>query len=842
MPGEIILALDGALGRSGQVLTIHLDSRGGRWTEGWAEAFAFNTVLHKVDVLDAQWQADALRLTLAVEVRSDFFIKGGNARYELSLRRAVTTQPAARAQPRLRSAIATHFLDGTFSGSFAQMIPPPKNNNRPAQPAPLRAVHAVSGSVEGVRLQPADAPADFVPPEPAEFPRMLIRKRDVPALRQRARTPLGRAILGHLKRTNHEVAEGIVYQLTGDMDYARRCYQRCATSLSGDMGSLTRGYGGHETEHTADFIAGHQATVAYAWDLCYDGWDEDQRHALRKWLADMCHFALYRPWTYSNTGSTGSILKSSTFMNFPAGGAMSLTLWGFNGSPPKEPRMDRLMARLLAQHPDWFGGVSVEERHRQWETEVLRWQAAGGMNLEYFDMVRYARQALSCTINQSVGEGGSTRQHILLDYAIAFQNLFGRSVTGRPDLAHAAAGIMFKTTDWRVGPDGTVPWGPDGIIAVTVPDLARYLALSDPRWRGAIQAYWLKLVGLTAQDLQTEQGANTFVDRSFALGGKGDAFAPLYALQHFTGQVQEPQAVLPRTWANPCKGNVSYRSGSAGEAVVVDVESCIGPSAGHFGISGLGARWTGVFGGKTDTRSALNAVQTPGTWSDVNALGRMTELLIDPDGLGGRLSMRLDNHYKTLEEVEVAGFVTKTEGWITTSRPVVRHDVVAKDVGSRATRAFAVDFSGRCGAPALVVIADRVTGPQAKMWTFNIDPALGQDAVRIDGNTFTLRQGHASLRATFLAPEGVQLRRMQAVGVDDRPDSLHDPSKFQPTLSRTAIEATAAPAACGDFLVVMTLQRGEAPTVEISGKGLEAAARIGRRTVRFDGQKVLLGD
>ena len=43
------------------------------------------------------------------------------------------------------------------------------------------------------------------------------------------------------------------------------------------------------------------------------------------------------------------------------------------------------------------------------------------------------------------------------------------------------------------------------------------------------------------------------------------------------------------------------------------------------------------------------------------------------------------------------------------------------------------------------------------------------------------------------------------------------------------------------FLVIMTLQKGAAPEVKISGSGPDARATIGGRTVSFDGRRILLG-
>jgi hypothetical protein len=43
------------------------------------------------------------------------------------------------------------------------------------------------------------------------------------------------------------------------------------------------------------------------------------------------------------------------------------------------------------------------------------------------------------------------------------------------------------------------------------------------------------------------------------------------------------------------------------------------------------------------------------------------------------------------------------------------------------------------------------------------------------------------------------------------------------------------------FFAVMTVQEGAAPEVRASGEGRDAVVTVGRRTIRFDGTKIVLG-
>lgn len=53
--------------------------------------------------------------------------------------------------------------------------------------------------------------------------------------------------------------------------------------------------------------------------------------------------------------------------------------------------------------------------------------------------------------------------------------------------------------------------------------------------------------------------------------------------------------------------------------------------------------------------------------------------------------------------------------------------------------------------------------------------------------------------------------------------------------------AIKVPAAREQRFLVITFQTGEHPEFKVEGKGLKAVVTVGKRTVRFDGTKVVLG-
>jgi hypothetical protein len=130
--------------------------------------------------------------------------------------------------------------------------------------------------------------------------------------------------------------------------------------------------------------------------------------------------------------------------------------------------------------------------------------------------------------------------------------------------------------------------------------------------------------------------------------------------------------------------------------------------------------------------------------------------------------------------------------------------------GIRAVRTLAVDYSKKSGSPGLYALADRIQGDQEKTWRLNTSLRL-----ETAGDSFivTDKKG-CSLQGRIISPGDVKLK------TDGR------------GLSATGY---------GDFFVVMTLARGERPPIRVDGQGTDARISVGEQTVRFDGEKIVLG-
>jgi hypothetical protein len=154
-----------------------------------------------------------------------------------------------------------------------------------------------------------------------------------------------------------------------------------------------------------------------------------------------------------------------------------------------------------------------------------------------------------------------------------------------------------------------------------------------------------------------------------------------------------------------------------------------------------------------------------------------------------------------------------------------------RDLGIRGTRSFAVDYSGRSGAAALLVVADHIAGGRRKIWMWQL-PRNDRAKTSVNGKSFTITQGEASLRATVLAPADPQIE----VITEKRRIHLKYGKYGNVALRAVHVTSESNPNA-GDFVVALTLQRGEAPAVQGSPK----AFAVGGQEVRFDGERIAIG-
>ena len=275
-------------------LLLNVNRYGDRW-ERVVGTGNFNRAIHTGRVARAALSADQVALTLDMDLQSDAWVKGGRARYDLVLKRTGGNRFAGR-------------YTGTFRGA------------------------AVKGAANAVILPPLKAPdSGFEPVRPGEHPRILFRERDLPALREKAETPFGKAAIANM---TDAIGLGIRYQLTGDRKYADQARAFVERLLVGNYKEVKAPGSHHGMYHWGPVW--EQAGVAY--DLCYDAWPAEFRSRVEQFIV-LWTYRIFAPYTMFNTQAQYDFgnHESGWFYYGPA--LAALAMWGEKGKEPARPPM-----------------------------------------------------------------------------------------------------------------------------------------------------------------------------------------------------------------------------------------------------------------------------------------------------------------------------------------------------------------------------------------------------------------------------------------------------------------------------------------------------------------------
>lgn len=324
--GRLVLQLDDALAQgykggdlppqARKTIELHATCVGGKWSDVWAYGRDFNASIHLGEVTEANVREKEFKIKLKLDVASDNWIKGGLAEYDIDLKRVGNK------------------VSGTFSGTFAA--------------AGAQVWAPQNAAVQGYVLEPNVPRAGFVPVKPGEHPRLLFRKSELPALRERAKTPFGKAIIDHLKNSSDPVALGFMYQLTGDTKYAERAYPEAVKVMKNrDGGAFALGrFWGYRT-----------MVVGNTYDLCYDAWTPAQREVTENYLDDILDLCLNRKHRVGTVNwSPGS---NYTAVIHGGNGAAALALWGEKSPAPAEPPAPRTETARLSAPSGLKAGTGV---------------------------------------------------------------------------------------------------------------------------------------------------------------------------------------------------------------------------------------------------------------------------------------------------------------------------------------------------------------------------------------------------------------------------------------------------------------------------------------------------
>lgn len=411
-------------------------------------------------------------------------------------------------------------------------------------------------------------------------------------------------------------------------------------------------------------------------------------------------------------------------------------------------------------------------------------------------------------------------------YASMYPNFFGRSATAYPDVTHLIPRkIMQSVFTEATGPGkrrGNKPQAQqlNSVITLNPQWMACHFPIIPDQYKASALWVWNYLCGVTDE----KSIPNVLGGKDASIWGLGGlTLAQTFLHYPLDLKPVHPDKGMPRQWSAGTFGLHVFRSGFEGKDEFVSqvwgksspIHGWNHPNAGAFQVWGLGRPWTWTDSSPGTIRDTYSVVLLPDDQINQGACGRLVHYEAMADG-SGSLTLDMDDVYARPSP----GLYDK----MLNRNPEKR---VAS--GITGLRAVAVDYSGKCGAPAMMVLVDKIDGGGKRLWTWQKPEGASQG---IDGNTFTIRYPDAMMKATFVTPGDARIDY-----ADDEKKEGGDPKHgFWGTLHRFKVESD------GSFFVVATFQRGEAPKVSVEGSGLDAKVTVGGRKVRFDGRRIVLGE
>jgi hypothetical protein len=293
----------------------------------------------------------------------------------------------------------------------------------------LLAAVAVTLTAAGAEEKPWPVPVpEFKPPQPGEHPRLFFRRGDLAALRARAETPEGQAILKRLRylldggtgesmpphknpmtsgygkgggpkpkkeempvgtySMSHAAGYGLLYQMTGEEKYAdlgRQCFE---WALEGVRDRDREARYSFKNPDGALRAGPSLGWYAVGYDLCYDGWDEDFRKKIAKTI---CNYSEGKNKSLEELARGSRHMPASNHWGMQVGGA-ALALLAIQGDPGvDDAKIDKLLAasekamiRNLTEgfgDHGWFAegdGTGSMSSHIVFVSALKAWRIAGG--------------------------------------------------------------------------------------------------------------------------------------------------------------------------------------------------------------------------------------------------------------------------------------------------------------------------------------------------------------------------------------------------------------------------------------------------------------------------------
>ena len=673
--GDVRLVLENGAG-PGKALILDMTMEGGKWSKKlWGRAPHHNFAHYEGAASTDRADTKGGRLTVLLAVPTDLVAVGGKADYALEITRTGDS------------------FAGTYTGKFIE----------------IAVKGAMKGTIgpPGIRRIPG-----IVRPKPGEHPRLIFRKHELPEMRRRLTTPIGKAIESMLlvrsplrlasqvtdRRASWMAANwAALYQLTGEKENAAEARVVVMEEAINKSMPLDR-----SDSHHAMRLLG----IALAYDMGYDAWDDEFRRYLGEFIM-----------------ITARDLALGQYEGMPMmPGTVDPTPWRHRNAI----RMACVGVAALAvlDDPDADGQPMS--------------RAAALADLAERHVAAYLREGIT-------GAGraleGSMYKNIalangILQFLHAERAVLGRDLSGLNPFLLAGQVVGAK----EVGPERYR----FGLSSISVQASGRW-----PMGLGSLPDHFLPAMKWCFDRSCGPEGLQHF-DCTYP-------YQAAYAVKNypFTTAAKAPggENGLPLMILDSVHGNCVFRNRWQDENDIVTTVDfgCLVPAGlgraasaqlGSISISGLGTNWVSGRIGLPPLNRAHGG-----------------ELLYAESGKPGQAfaGARLDRMY------ERAG----RRGW--RRRPAIvpgrwrtgelnvfpkPEKPATQDTGIKCTRHFAVDYSGVSGVPALFVIVDEMQNVGRQRWLYPAGKVRGSPAVLGDpaGKNLTWHFASGTPRGNYVTP------------------------------------------------------------------------------------------
>jgi HEAT repeat protein len=488
-------------------------------------------------------------------------------------------------------------------------------------------------------------------------------------------------------------------------------------------------------------------------------------------------------------------------------------------------------------------------RMAMWKADCEDWERCGGADPFWMRRASIGYYHMYAHYRVGIGDGGFQAETgsyadiagwFPLVYAGMATRVFGRLPSPHNDVTHMVPRRMMQV---YFPADGGAPFAQklNSCHGLRPEHCAAVFPALPEQYRAPLLWGWNRVTGASGSDSLATAARATRDLWNTSLGG-----VLTFLNYPLDLTPAEPAGTMPLTWEARTFGFYCFRNGWEGKDEFIaqvflkafNIGGWNDPNAGAFRLFGLGREWVTGNQGKAGIRQfepvvVLLPEWVAGTGTDPKKMKEDKKALAyghileaskkkpeQPKAVFNQNALSHLMYYKP----EPDGSAVLSMDY----RDV--YSAAQKDAppsGVTGMRSIGFDYSGKSGAPFLMGLADKIEGNVDKVWLWPLpDGCLANTTVK--DNTFVVRQGDATMKGTFLSPPNVKLEATS--------DSIvHLGARlFDKTLDRIKAKGD------GSFLVVITIQRGDAPAVAMQGAGMNARATIGKQTVRFDGQKIVL--